>query len=477
MSLPSSPPTSPPASAPDTSFSVALTWLVAGASFMENLDGTIIGSALPKMAVTLGTTALNMNLGVSAYLLAVAVALPLSGWLSDRFGSRMIFSLAVLIFTLSSVACAASDSLPAFALARVVQGVGGAMMVPVGRLVVFRNTPKHLLIDVIAALTWPALIAPVIGPALGGFITDSLNWRWIFWLNLPLGAAALLATQRWLPDLKTRVSRFDWIGFVLFGGAILLTMTAMECVAAATFNAWALVGSATIAALIGSLAVRHFLTSRNPMIALSSFSVPTFRMTVLGGSLFRMAISAIPFLLPLMLQLDFGMSAFHSGLLVLSVFAGNLAMKPFTTLIIRRYRFKTVLLVNGLIMVLSVFACAFFVPGTSIGLMAAVLFIGGLSRSMQFTTINTLAFCDVSEPMMKDANTLFSLLTQISMGLGVTLGAAALGLSALLVKVAAPAPLAAHQIAFVLVGLLALVSLADTLPLQSNAGDNLLVRQ
>jgi len=450
--------------------------LVAGAFFMENLDGTVIATAVPDMAQSFGVAPLTLNVGVSAYLLTLGVFIPVSGWVAQRFGARRVFAAALAIFTLASVLCGMAHSLTEFVWLRVLQGAGGAMMVPVGRLVVLNNTPKDKLISVIATLTWPALVAPVLGPPVGGFITSYASWRWIFYLNLPLGLIALALAWKLIPDQRAAERRpFDWPGFVLSGTALFLLTWGAEVIGGQHPN-W---NEASACLVVGVLLLAalgwHLKRAAHPLIDLSSFAIPTFTITIVGGSLFRMAIGAVPFLLPLMFQLGFGLDAFHSGLLVIAVFAGNLMMKPATTPILRRFGFKTVILVNGLANVGALAACSLLTPGTPVWLIALILFIGGLTRSMQFSALNTIAFADVPQPRMAAANTLFSTAFQVALGLGVALGATGVRLghwSAQQLGIAGW-PAIEYRLAFLLVALVSLLGLVDALRLQRNAGAGL----
>ena len=305
--------------------------LVAGAFFMEFLDGTVIATALPDMARSFGVQAVDLNIGISAYLITLAVLIPASGWIADRFGARKVFTLALAIFTLASVLCGLATSVDQFVAMRVLQGMGGALMVPVGRLAVLRTTPKHLLIAAIATLTWPALVAPIIGPPLGGFITSYANWRWIFFINVPLGLIAIVLALRIIPDIYEESRRpFDTPGFFATSVAMVSLVCAMEMMGAQQVNTGITLALLAVGGVTMIYALRHFRRAEWPMIRLDALQVPTFRVTMYGGSLFRASISALPFLLPLLFQVGFGMDAFHSGLLVLAVFVGNLTIKPAT---------------------------------------------------------------------------------------------------------------------------------------------------
>jgi EmrB/QacA subfamily drug resistance transporter len=451
---------------------LAVALVVAAAFFIENLDGTVITTAMPTMAVSFGVDALDLNIGVSAYLLTLGVLIPASGWLADRLGTRTTFSIAVAIFTLASLACGFAGSLAAFTALRVLQGVGGAMMVPVGRLAVLRTTPKARLVAAIATLTWPGLVAPILGPPVGGFITAYADWRWIFFLNVPLGLAILVAALALFPSAGER-SRdpFDWVGFATLGIGLFALTYAADAIGRDPAS-WGTGLVALAGLLVLALGIRHLRRARHPMIDLGATRIPTFAVSIYGGSLFRMAIGAIPYLLPLLFQIGFGLDAFRSGLLVIAVFAGNLAMKPFTTAILRRVRFRPLLVATGLVNAAAIAACALLTPTTPLPVLLAVLFVGGLSRSMQFTAFNTIAFADVPAAAMRAANTLFSTAFQLAMGLGIALGAIALRAGSALVGADASAPpLLAFRIAFLAVAAVALLGLVDSLRLDPSAGD------
>ncbi|ASV55910.1 Permeases of the major facilitator superfamily [Lelliottia jeotgali] len=448
---------------------------------MEFLDGTVIATALPDMAKSFAVQAVDLNIGISAYLITLAVLIPASGWIADRFGARRVFAVALAIFTLASVLCGLSTTVDQFVAMRVLQGMGGALMVPVGRLAVLRTTPKHQLITAIATLTWPALVAPIIGPPLGGFITSYADWRWIFFINVPLGIVAIILALRIIPDLREDTRRpFDTPGFIATTVAMVSLVYAMELMGAQQSEGLVLtlcllaVGAATLI-----YALRHFQRAQWPMIRLDAMQVPTFRVTMYGGSLFRASISAVPFLLPLMFQVGFGMDAFHSGLLVLAVFVGNLTIKPATTPLIRSLGFRKLLLMNGALNVLSLLACAFITPQTPVWLIMLILYLGGVFRSIQFTAVSTLAFSDVPSAQMSYANTLFSTATQLAVGLGITLGAIGIRIGETLGAVLGMGnvPGISFRLAFVAIALICLVGMFDTLRLTKDAGSAVSNRQ
>lgn len=449
--------------------------LVAGAFFMEFLDGTVIATALPDMARDFGVTAVELNIGISAYLITLAVLIPASGWIADRFGARAIFTLALAIFTLASVFCGLSTEVHIFVAMRILQGVGGALMVPVGRLAVLRTTPKHQLIKAIATLTWPALVAPIIGPPLGGFITRYASWHWIFFINVPLGLAAIILSLRIIPDIRETERRsFDLSGFITTSVAMVSLVTAMERLGDRQPQIWPTLALAALGFGCLLYSIRHFRRAAAPMVRLDALQVPTFRVTMYGGSLFRASISAVPFLLPLLFQVGFGMDPFHSGLLVLAVFVGNLTIKPATTPLIRWLGFRRLLLINGALNFCSLLACALLTPQTPVWAIMLILYLGGVFRSIQFTGVSTLAFADVPAAQMSDANTLFSTASQLAVGLGITLGAIGIRLGEQVGDWLhlTELPGISFRLSFVFIALICLVGMIDSLHLAKTAGSS-----
>jgi len=435
--------------------------LVACAYFMEFLDGSIIATALPHMARSLHTSAVALNIGMSAYLMTVAVCILPSSWAARRFGARAVFSLAIALFTLASALCGLAGSVGGFVAFRILQGVGGAMMVPVGRLCVLRETPKHHLMGAIAVLTWPGLVAPVIAPPLGGFLADHLSWRAIFFLNIPLGLAGCLASLRWTPAGADRApARFDATGFALAALACLSASLLLDDLGAAgslrpRTALLALVLATTLAWL-----PRHLRRAAQPLVSLDGLSVASFRLVVYAGSVMRMLISTMPFLLPLMFELGYGMNATRAGLLLLALFAGNIGIKPLTTPILRRFGFRRVIVVNGLLQAATMLACALLPRLQVAPLTACLLVASGASRSLQFTALNTLAFAEVPQPAMEGANALFSVAFQLSLGFGIAIGASSLRLARLLPGLGARGGPAPFDLALVAIAAaMALVSL------------------
>src|ERR1700722_19358647 len=288
--------------------------LVAGAFFMGNLDGTVIATALPQMAQSFQVGPVSLNVGMTAYMLTLSVFIPISGWIADRFGARTVFGGAIAVFTVSSVFCGLSNGLAEFVTARVIQGIGGAMMVPVGRLVVLRSTEKQHLLRATSFITWPGLAAPVLGPPVGGFITTYASWRWIFFLNVPLGLIGIVLSALWISNNREDRNRpFDWTGFVSSAVACSTLMYGLELVGQQPTPWPEITLLLSLSLATGWLMVWHSERHPTPLISLSSLRIRTFAVTIWGGSLFRIAISVIPFLLPLLFQIGFGLSAFRSG--------------------------------------------------------------------------------------------------------------------------------------------------------------------
>ncbi len=451
-----------------------LALLVAVTFFMENLDATVITTAIPQMARDFAASPVALNVGVSAYLLAVAVGIPMSGWLAERFGARTVFASAILIFTLASVMCGISDTLPMFTLSRILQGIGGAMMVPVGRMVVLRVTEKKDMVKTIAFITWPGLIAPVLGPPLGGLIVTYGHWPWIFWLNIPLGILAIIATGYLVPQFKAEQRRpFDVRGFMLTATACTALIIALEVLGQMHLNLG--IPLLLLGILCSVLAYHHSFRHPQPLLPFNTLTISTFRNAAVGGSLFRASINAVPFLLPLLFQLGFGWSAAQAGTMVLWVFAGNLAMKPATTWLMKRWGFRQVLMINGVISLATMLGCMLLSPSLGYFAIATILFVGGLSRSLQFSCYNSLGFADVPQAKMGDASVMFSIFFQFSMSAGIALAALFLR-GSMLWHEHTTITQSDIRIAFAGVALLVLMSLFDVWRLEKDAGAQVLSR-
>src|SRR5579863_1174760 len=398
--------------------------IVACALFMQNLDSTVIATALPAIARSFGEDPLRLNLAITSYLLSLAVFIPLSGWMADRFGARSVFRMAIVVFTVGSACCGFAQSLPELVAARILQGMGGAMMVPVGRLVMLRTVPKSELVRAMSYLTVPALIGPVLGPPLGGFIVTYGSWRWIFFINLPIGLLGITLASIFIENVKeTETWPLDLLGFGLSAVGLSGLVFGFETVGRGVVPEYMVAALFATGAVATALYVVHARLRSYPIIDLSLLSIPTFRGAIVGGSLFRIGIGATPFLLPLMLQLGFGLSPFASGLLTFASAAGALTMKLTAAPIIRALGFRQVLIGNAVVSSLFLASYGLFSPATPHWLIIALLLSGGFFRSLQFTSINTLSFADVPPAMMSRATSFASMVQQLSMSIGVGTGA------------------------------------------------------
>jgi EmrB/QacA subfamily drug resistance transporter len=401
--------------------------IVAVALFMENMDSTVIATSLPAIATDIGAHPLELKLAITSYLLALAIFIPASGWMADRFGARTVFRIAIGIFMAGSIGCALSHSLENFVVARFIQGMGGAMMSPVGRLVLMRTIEKRKLIDAMALVTMPALIGPVIGPALGGFITTYFTWHWIFLINLPIGLVGITLVSLFFDELRSDTREpFDFTGLMLVGlgvGGLSFGMTVAGIALVPSGVTAALVVGGVLATVLYVVRARHVAA---PVVDLTLFRLPTFRAGVAGGFLFRIGVGALPFLLPLLMQLGFGMTPFQSGLVTLSSSVGALLMKSAVSRILKRVGFRNALTWNALIAAALIAACATFTQATPVWVMIAILLIGGFFRSLQFTSVNVIAYADVELARMSRATSLTSMGQQLSQSVGVAVGALAL---------------------------------------------------
>jgi EmrB/QacA subfamily drug resistance transporter len=410
-----------------------LPFVVAAAFFMEYLDTTVIATALPQMAKSFAVGPNEVSLGMTAYMLSLAVFIPISGWIADRIGSRTVFAAALITFTSASVLCGSANGLMWFTLTRVLQGIGGAMMVPVGRAIVVRNTPTAGLMRAISTITWPAIVAPVVGPTVGGFITTYASWRWVFFLNVPFGIATLIAALNIVPNQKEAAKRqLDVGGFLLSGTALICILYGTELASHENTNLAIASGLIIAGVLVGAAAVRRLRSTPSPLLDLTTLKIQTYSVTVLWGSATRIGIEAVPYLMPLLLQIGFGLSAFHSGLLLLATASGNLGMKLFTTPILKTFGFRPVAIANGVVAAACVAGCGWLMASTPLAVMIAVLLCYGLARSLQFTLLATLAYADVGDRQRSSASTLWSVAQQMTIGMGIALGALCLRLSTFL---------------------------------------------
>lgn len=398
--------------------------VIASALFMEQMDSTIIATSLPDIAKDLGVSPVSLKLAFTTYLLGLTVFLPISGWAADRFGAKHVFRLAIVVFTVGSVACGFAQSLAWLVGARGIQGIGAALMVPVGRIILLRSVKKSELLDAIAWLTIPALVGPVIGPPIGGYITTVYDWRWIFWMNLPFGIIALVLAHALMPNLKVEdAPPLDIKGFLLSGLGLTFSVFGLTVAGRGL-----LTGPEVVAMMALGLALLvayyvHAGRVAEPILDLRLFRIPTYRHSVVGGSIFRIAIGATPFLMPLMLQIGLGYTAFEAGMVTFASTLGAILMKFTVAPIVRRFGFRELLIVNGLLSCLFIAFKGGFNAATPYAVMFGVLLMAGFMRSLQFSSLNTLAYADVEHGDMAKANALYTVLQQLFIALGVAAAA------------------------------------------------------
>ena len=398
--------------------------IVACALFMENLDATVLATSLPAIARDMGEDPIALKLALTSYLLSLAVFVPASGWMADRFGAKRIFRLALAIFMLGSVFCGFASTLTDFVLARIVQGLGGAMMVPVGRLVILRSVPKSELISALAWFTIPALVGPIAGPPLGGFITTYFSWRWIFYINIPIGLLGLALVTRYIEDIREEnPPPLDAIGLLLLGVGLSGLVFGLSVLGQGLVPLWAALAMMALGGLFCWLYARHAVRTPHPLLDLGLMRIPTFRASILGGSLIRIAMGATAFLLPLLFQVGFGLTAFASGMLTFVTAIGALLMKFTAAPILTRFGFRNVLVVTALIS--AGFVCSFslFTAATPHTVILGALLVAGFFRSLQISAVNTLIYADLAPDSMSQATSFASAGIQLSLSLGVAIAA------------------------------------------------------
>jgi EmrB/QacA subfamily drug resistance transporter len=451
--------------------------IVASALFMQNLDSTVIATALPTMARSFGYDPVRMNVALTSYLLSLTVFIPASGWVADRYGTRNVFRWAIVVFTVGSILCGLSNGLIELVAARVLQGMGGAMMVPVGRLLLLRTAAKSELVAAMAWLTMPALLGPVVGPPVGGFIVTYFNWRWTFFINIPVGLIGLLAVTVFIQDFReTPRGAFDVRGLALTGAALVCGMFGLET-AGRGLVAPEVTGAMIAASLI--IAFLYYLHARRnpaPLLDFTLMKLPCFGLSFSAMMLFRTGIGAIPFLLPMMLQVGFGSSAAQSGLITFASSAGALVMKPAAQHALRLFGFRDTLIWNGVLSGIMLIMCALFRPTWPAAAIYLVLLVGGFLRSLQFTAYNTLAYGDVPRTQMSAATSLYTAGQQLAATIGVSVGALALEVARTLSHHQTPET-SDFSAAFVVVGLMTLCAVPIGFLMPTTAGDDLTGRR
>ena len=396
-----------------------LPWVVATALFMEQLDSTIVNTAIPSMAVSLAVTPLSLKAVVTSYILSLAVGIPVSGWIADHYGTRRVFALAVAIFTLASVLCGLSVNVPMLVAARILQGLGAAMMTPVGRLAIIRTFAKSELLVAMNFVIIPALIGPLLGPTIGGLIVHWLSWREIFFVNVPMGVVALLIIYRHMPDYRGGAARpLDVVGLVLFGSGTALLSWLLEIFGEHNID----VTSAGVLFLLSmSLLAAYAWHARHlayPLLRLSLFKVRTFRVSVVGGFITRLGIGGMPFLLPLLYQLGLGLPPWESGLLMMPTAAAAMVMKFLSAWILRRYGFRRILIVNTLLLGLAICMFSLVTPRTPLPIIVLMGLTQGFFNSLQFSSVNAMAYADTEPAESSMATSIASTCQQMSLSFG-----------------------------------------------------------
>lgn len=447
---------------------VIIPLIVACALFMQNLDSTSLATALPTIAVSFGESPLRLHLAITAYLLAVAAFLPMSGWVADKYGARIVFRVSIVIFTVSSMACGLAQDFNQLIIARVFQGFGGALMVPVGRLILVRSVSKSELVGAMAVMGVPSVIGPIIGPLLGGIITTYSHWRGIFWINVPVGILGFFLAGKYIENMREEgVKPFDWTGFGLSGFGLAATVFGLDTAFAKNSPDALGLGLLGAGLLMLVAYVLHARRVTNPIMDLALMRIRTFRVSVTGGSVFRLGVGAMPFLLPLLMQEGFGYSPVESGALTFLSAVGSLGMRTLSRHFLKHFGYRAVLVWNGLLASIFMGACAFFTADMPIWIMMAIIFIGGLTRSLAFTAINSIAFADVERAEMSHATSFSQLAQRLSLTMGVAFAAIILHQVA---GEAARIPVSAFAIAFAVIGVVSAGSIFSFMRLPPEAG-------
>lgn len=397
---------------------------------MENMDSTVIATSLPAIAADIGAEPISLKLALTSYFVSLAIFIPLSGWVADRFGAKTVFRWAIGVFVLGSICCAFSDSLLTFVLSRFLQGVGGSMMTPVARLVLVRSTPRNELVSAMAWLTIPALIGPISGPPLGGFLTTYLSWHWIFWINVPIGIAGVFLVTRYLDDVEIRTDRpMDGLGLVLSGLTFSGIMFGLSVLSLPAIPTWAGYLAVVVGLTSGLLYLRHARRTAHPILDPKMFQLPLFRQAIIGGSLFRIGIGAFPFLMPLMLQLTFGLTPFESGLTTFVAAIGAILSKFGAERLYAAAGFPRTLMATAVLGCLFLGVNGLFSPATPHWMLMGALLLGGLCRSFFFTGVNALVFADIDEKQASQATAINAVSQQLSIAGGVAVAGGVLELS------------------------------------------------
>jgi EmrB/QacA subfamily drug resistance transporter len=459
---------------PKQDMSRATPLILATAIFMENMDSTVIATSLAAIAADIGTDPISLKLALTAYLVALAIFIPISSWMADRFGARRVFRLAMLVFMIGSIACAFSGSLAQFVGARFIQGMGGAMMGPVARLVLVRMTPRHQLVDAMAWLTIPGLIGPIVGPPFGGFLTTYFSWHWIFIINIPIGLLGMALVGIALPnETRNKPRNIDGKGFVLAGLAFALFAFGCSVISLPALPPIYGFVAAALGIGLGYFYTRHALATEYPLLDLRLLRLPIFRVSVVAGSFFRLGQGAVPFLFPLMLQLSFGLSPFESGMVTFVAAVGALAAKFVANWIFKNWGFKYPLLLASLVSTLGILVMGFYVPSTPIPLILGILVFTGFWQSTFWTGSNAFVFADVEDKDAGQANVISQVWGQLMFAMGVAVGGGTLELAHRL-RGGGELALADFHMAFFVVSAISAFAVVMFLRIPRNAGHQLM---
>ncbi|MGV4877417.1 MFS transporter [Acetobacter indonesiensis] len=447
--------------------------IVASMLFMEQLDGTILSTALPSIANSLQVDTVATSVALTSYIIGLAIFIPASGALADRLGSRTVLTGAIIIFVTCSVACASAHSLLFLACMRTLQGIGGALMVPVGRLVVLRSTPREELVSTMTWMMLPATLGPLLGPVVGGLITTYLSWRWNFYLNIPVGIIGLILTRRFIPEVKMeQPPPFDLKGLLLAGSGLAFLSIAAELIShneGTTTLLLVLLGAG--GSLMGGYG-RHASSLSAPLLDFRLLATPTFRISVMGGAASRIAVGAFPFLIPTFLQIGAGLTATQSGMITFAAPVGAIAMRPWVPALLKRWGFRKVLMANGGSAAILASIIALFQHGQTLWPLYPILFAAGMAQATQFSAYNTIAYADIPATRMSAATSFYSTMQQLMLSLGICIAAGSLTVSCLLHKHAEPRG-ADFTAAFLTVGLISLLAVPAAAALSPTAGATL----
>ena len=463
----------PPQDSSNDSIKRLLPWLVAIAVFMEALDTTILNTAVPAIAEALRVAPLSMKAVLSSYTLSLAVFIPVSGWMADRYGTRRVFSSAIAIFTVGSVLCGISNSIHMLVICRILQGCGGAMMVPVGRLTMVRTFAKSELIRAMSFVAVPALIGPMLGPVAGGLIVGFLHWRMIFFINLPIGLLGLYFIYRHLPDYRERTDQLDITGLILFGAGVALLSYVLEVFGEHSLGDREVLGLLALSIVLLLGYGRHAAATPHPLLRLGLFRIRTFRAAVIGGFITRLGVGGMPFLLPLLYQVGLGYTPVQSGFLIMPQALAAMSLKMSMPLVLTRFGYRRVLIYNTVIIGVILVLFATIGPGTPVWLIVLQAFAFGFFSSLQYTSMNTLVYADVTEGDTSMASTIASTVQQMSISFGVAVASlvAALFIPDRFHSDASQMIHGVHQ-AFIVLGGLTVLSTIVFRELKNNDGDS-----